>query len=327
MPAGALVSVLQGKIDIALSQFARLYRNNEFIAESLFPRVEVTNQSDLFWQFGRENQKLAENTLRGPGSAAERIKQTISNTRYACPDHALARLIPDEERKNFQAGDVEQWATRAIMDKLMLDKENQVAAIAAATANYAAGMTVTLAGTAQWSDQTSLSGTNILPYTISDPVSDIETAKAAVRKTGKRPNLLVLGDAVFQKLATHPRLVGRFQYTQPQTLSTDQLAAVFGIDKVIVGSAVSLDATDTAQFVWGKIAVVAYVEPNASMEDVSFGKTFVWSDAPGTVGGFGTEIGRMDPPSAKADELAVHFYYGLQVTSNVSAYLIKNAVA
>src|SRR5581483_5519550 len=108
MPAGALVSVLQGKIDIALSQFARQYRNNTLIADLLFPRVEVVNQADLFWVFGRENQKLAENTLRGPGSGAERIKQTISNTRYFCADHSLARIISDEERRNFQAGDVEQ---------------------------------------------------------------------------------------------------------------------------------------------------------------------------------------------------------------------------
>jgi hypothetical protein len=213
MPAGSMVSITQGKIDIALSQFARQYRNNEFVSELLFPRVEVVNQSDLFWLFGRDNQKLAENTLRGPGAAAERIKQTISTTNYFCPDHSLARLIPDEERRNFQAGDVEQWAAGAITDKLMLDKENQVAAIAGDTTKYAAGYTVTLAGANQWSD--------LRRSGVSHPVADVETAKAAIRKSGKNPNLLILGDAVFQKLASHPRLVQRFQYTQPQTLSTD----------------------------------------------------------------------------------------------------------
>jgi hypothetical protein len=111
--AGASPSVLQGKIDVALSQFARQYRNNNLVADFLFPRVEVLKQQDYYWTFGRENQKLAENALRGPGSAAERIAQTISKTLYKAQDHSLARVIPDEERSNFMAGDVEQWATQA----------------------------------------------------------------------------------------------------------------------------------------------------------------------------------------------------------------------
>src|SRR5260370_41407284 len=105
--AGAEVSVVQGKIDVALSQFAQLYRNNALVAEQLFPRVEVQRQSDFFWLFGRENQALRENTLRAPGSAAERIQQTLSKTKYFTLDHSLARLIPDEERGNFMAGDLE----------------------------------------------------------------------------------------------------------------------------------------------------------------------------------------------------------------------------
>jgi hypothetical protein len=106
-----------------------------------------------------------------------------------------------------------------------------------------------------------------------------------------------------------------------------ELASVFGIEKVVLGSAVAVDVNDVAQFVWGKHAIVAYVQPAASFDDVSFGKLFVWSGAPGTVAGFGVELGRVHPPSAKSDELAMHFYYDKVVTSNVSAYLLKNAVA
>src|SRR5947209_20295819 len=132
--AGAFVSPLQGKIDVALGQFARAYRNNALVAPLLFPRVEVMKQQDYFWTFNRENQKLAENTLRGPGAAAERIVQTLSKTLYKAQDHSLARLIPDEERGNFMAGDLEQWVTNALMDKIALDFENRVATLATATA-------------------------------------------------------------------------------------------------------------------------------------------------------------------------------------------------
>lgn len=314
--AGAIVSTVQGKIDVALSQFARAYRNNQLVADQLFPRVEVLRQSDFYWQFGRENQKLAEHTLRAPGSAAERIVQTLSKTKYNTFDHSLERLITDEERGNFMAGDVEQWATQYLTDKLSLDKEVRAATLATATANYAAGNFVTLAGGSQWSDPAN-----------SDPIGDVEAAKSAIRKSGYEANIMIITDPVFQKLTKHPEITDRFKYTKPGAIGLTELASVFNIPKVLFAAAIQLDATDTPQFVWGKHCVLAYAQDNPTMMDPSLGKTFIWTEAPGTVGGFSTEIARSTPASRKSDEIAVHSYYDIEVTSNVSGYLIQNAVA
>jgi hypothetical protein len=314
--AGSMVSPVQGKIDVALSQYAQLYRNNLMCAESLFPRVEVIHQSDFFWQFGRENQAIRENSLRAPGSAAERIQQTLSKTKYNCNDHAYARQITDEERGNFMAGDLEQWATQAIMDKLLLDQEIAVAAIASATANYAGSNTVTLSGTSQWSDPVN-----------SSPIGDIETAKSQLRQIGQKPNVLIIGDQVYPKLRVNNQIVSRFVNVTGGGISLEQLAIIFDVEKVLLASAIQIDKNGAVSFVWGKNAVLAYVQPNPTPADPSFGKTFVWTQAPGTVGGFSTEIARDVPASKKSDELAAHFYYGIQVTSNISGYLIKNAVA
>jgi hypothetical protein len=314
--AGAMVSPVQGKIDIALSQFAQLYRNNTMVAEQLFPRVEVIHQSDFFWQFGRENQAIRENSLRAPGSAAERIQQTLSKTKYNTNDHSYARLIPDEERGNFMAGDLEQWVTQALMDKLLLDQEVNVAAFATNTANYAGTNTVTLSGTSQWSDPNN-----------STPVSDVETAKAQIRQIGQNANLLILGDPVYAKLRVNKDITSRFINVTGGGISLEQMAALFGVDRVVLASPVQIDKNGVASSVWGKNAILSYAQPNSTPADVSFGKTFVWTQAPGTVGGFTTEIARETPASKKSDEIAVHFYYGTQVTSNISGYLIKNAVA
>jgi hypothetical protein len=314
--AGAFVSPVQGKIDVALSQFAQLYRNNMMVAQYLFPRVEVIHQSDFFWQFGRENQAIRENSLRAPGSAAERIQQTLSKTKYNTNDHSYARLITDEERGNFMAGDIEQWATQAIMDKIMLDMEINVAAIAINTASYAGTNSVTLSGTSQWSDPVN-----------SSPISDVETAKSQIRQIGQNANVLIIGDQVYQKLRVNNQIVARFVNVQGGAVSLAQLAVAFGVDQVVLASAIQIDKNQNVSFVWGKNAVLAYAQQAPTMADPSFGKTFVWTQAPGTVGGFSTEIAREAPASKKSDELAVHSYYGLQVTSNISGYLIKNAVA
>jgi hypothetical protein len=313
--AGAMVSPVQGKIDVALSQFAQLYRNNIMVAPYIFPRVEVIHQSDFFWQFGRENQAIRENTLRGPGSAAERIQQTLSKTKYFTNDHSLARLIPDEERGNFMAGDLEQWATQALMDKINLDLEVNVAGIATNTANYAGGNTVTLAGAQQWNTST---GT---------PINDVELAKSTVRQIGQVPNFMIIPDPVYIQLRTNPQIVARFANVEGGAITLKQLSIVFDIENVYLASAVQIDRNQAASFVWGKNAIVGYAQQNPTPVDPSFGKQFVWTQAPNTVGGFSVEIARETPASKKSDELAVHNYYGIQVTSNISAYLIKNAVA
>ncbi|HLJ87753.1 MAG TPA: hypothetical protein VKZ53_13085 [Candidatus Angelobacter sp.] len=314
--AGAMVNPVQGKIDVALSQFAQLYRNNSMVAEVLLPRVPVEAQSDFYWIFGRENQALRENDLRAPAAPAERIQQTLSKNRYFCPDHSLAREIPDEERANFSAGDVEQWATQTILDKLFLRQEVRAAALAANPANYANTNVVTLAGGSQWS-----------ALADSSPISDVETGKSVIRQIGQEANVMIISDPVYQKLRVHPAIIQRLVYTKGGQVTLDDLAAVFGVAKVVLASAVQLDQNAVPRFVWGKVAILAYVQQNASPADVSFGKTFVWKNAPGTVEGFSTEIARLTPASAKADELAVHFYYAQQVTSNISAYLFNNAVA
>ncbi len=314
--AGANVSPVQGKIDIALSQFALTYRNNLYVAESLFPRVPVQKESDFYWTFGRENQALRENTLRAPGSAAERIQQSISKTKYFTTDHSLARLITDEERGNFLAGDLEQWATQALTDKLLLDEEVRVAQIATNVTNYAGSNVLTLAGTSQWSD-----------YGNSTPISDVEKAKGQIRQIGQQPNVMILPDPVYQILRSHPAIVDRYKFTNGGQITLQQMAEVFGIEKVLLASTVQLDQANNVSFVWGKDVVIAYAQPNPNFVDVSFGKTFVWTESPGTVGGFSTEIARITPASAKSDELAVHFYYGQVVTSNISGYVIKAAVA
>jgi hypothetical protein len=319
MPAGALVSPVQGKIDVALSQYAKGYRNNAnlYVGNLLFPRVEVDNQSDKYWIWGREGQRVGENVLRAPGSAAERVFQSLSTGNYFARDHSLARFITDEERGNFQAGNVEEWATGNLTDKILLDFEKRVAAKATDPNQYPASNKVLLAGATQWNT----AGTSF-------PIDDVLAGHLAIMKAGVRANTLIINPDVWMKLKTHADIKARVSPTQTGPVTTENLAAIFEVQRVLVAAGIELAADlATASFVWGKHAILAYVNESASIMDQSFGKTFVWRQAPGTVGGFQVEIGRINPPSAKSDELAVHSYFDEQLTSPITGYLIQNAVA
>ena len=311
----AFVSPLQGHIDVALSNFAVKFRNPAYVSDQVFTRVPVQRQSDKYWRFGKEQLQALIDDLRAPGAAAQPVTQTLSAETYFAEDHALERLITDEERANFDAGDVEQWVTETLTDKLLLRKEKLFAAAVTDTAQVT--QNVTLSGTAQWSD-----------FTNSTPTENIQTGQETIaQNAGVRANTLILGFPVFSKLRNHPKVVERVQNIRVGVVREEDLASIFDVQRVLVSQALEVDAAGNVGFVFGKHAVLAYVSPTPAFGEPSFGKTFVWAGAPGSTNGFIVELGRATPVSRKADELAVHFYYDQKITAVEAAYLIEDAVA
>ncbi|MEE9235321.1 MAG: major capsid protein [Candidatus Acidoferrales bacterium] len=311
----AFVSPLQGHIDVALSNFAVKFRNPAYVADRVFTRVPVQRQSDKYWRFGKEQLQALLDDLRAPGAAAQRVTQTLSPDTYFAEDHALERLITDEERANFDAGDVEQWATETLTDKILLRKEKLFASLVTDPAQVT--QNVALAGTSQWSD-----------FANSKPTEDLQTGQEIIAKNaGVRANTLILGFPVFSKLRNHPKVVERVQNIRVGVVREEDLASIFDVQQVLVTQALEVDAAGAVDFVFGKHAVLCYVSPTPAFGEPSFGKSFVWAGAPGSTNGFIVELGRATPVSRKADEVAVHFYYDQKITAVEAGYLIQNAVA
>jgi len=304
---------LSGRLDVALSNFAQGYRNNDLVGDIIFPRVGVQRQTDKYWVWGREAQELTENDLRATGAGAEAIRAALSSDSYSALSHALKFELADESRQNFEAGDAEQALTQMLIDKILLAKEKR--ALDLISSKTYVTQNVTLAGADQWSDETN-----------SDPRGDVDLAKDTIMKTGTRLNVMIIGPEVFTALRKHEQILEALKYTQLGVIGEPQLAAFFGIDRVLVARAVSF-AGSTASFLMGKHAFLGYVSAGASQMDLSFGKTFVWEGAPGTIGGFGTVVGRNPDVTAKSDIVGVDFYYDQKVCAAATGYLIYSAAA
>jgi hypothetical protein len=149
---------------------------------------------------------------------------------------------------------------------------------------------------------------------------------------GRAANLLILGADVFFKLINHPAIKEQFKYTQPGGLNLNNLRTVFfpeGNGEVVVGQGVVVDKASTASFAWGKNAVLAYVDPQASRNDPSAFRTILWGGAPGTSGGIGVMRFRDPYASAKSEIASAEMYYDEDsfVVNAAAAYLFKNAAA
>lgn len=256
-------------IDPILTEVAQGYQDNEFIGQYLFPTVQVKQRGGKILSFGKEDFMLY-NTARAPGQNTKRVRFGYSGANYALESHSLEGVLEIENMQEAIAvpgidlGNITVSKTQAIIAKRL---EKQQADLATNPANYAAGNKITLSGTSQWSD---FSGT-------SDPIKDVEAGKEAVRKaTGKRPNTIVMGAAVFAMLKQHPKVLERIKYTGRDIATPELLASLFSVDKVYVGDAVY--STDDGAFVdvWGKSVVLAYtVKAGAAERGVpSFGYTY-----------------------------------------------------
>ena len=240
-------------IDPILTNVARGYTNGQMVGMSLFPYVPVQQRGGKIIAFGREDFRLYA-TARAPGANTRRVQFGHAAGSYALEQHALEGVVPMElqdEAAQVPGVDLAGGAVQKVQDIIALRLEYAQAALATTAASYAASNKVTLAGASQWSDY---SGT-------SDPAKDVEAAKEAVRaKIGRRPNVVVMGAAVFSALRQHPKVIDRTKYTGRDSATPELLAALFGVQQVLVGDAVYENDAGALVDVWGKYCVVAYTE-------------------------------------------------------------------
>lgn len=262
-------------VDPILSTVARGYQNAELIGTKLFPFVPVPQRGGKIISFRKEDFRLY-STGRAPGANTKRIQVGYDGSNYALESHSLEGLLPIElmqEANAVPSIDLAQGTIRKTQNIIALRLEKAHADLATTAANYPAGNKTTLVGTSQWSDFT---GT-------SDPLNDVEVAKEAIRKAvGKRPNTIAMGAAVIAKLRLHPKIIDRMKYTGRDVPTAEILAALWGVQTVVVGDAVYADDADAITDVWGKSVVVAFTETAslAAMGTPSYGYTYRLSGYP-----------------------------------------------
>jgi hypothetical protein len=183
-----------------------------------------------------------------------------------------------------------------------------------------------------WANEVSPSGNDEWSdYTNSDPMDDIETAKAAILgTTGFEPNTLVLGYDVFRVLKNHPDLVDRLKYTSSNTITSDMMARLFDVDRVLVAKAVKATnnegGTGAYAFTHGKHALLCYSAPSPGLLQPSAGYVMSWT---GVSAGLGATIGssRLRMDSLRADRIEAEVAFDMKVIATDLGYFWNGVVA
>jgi hypothetical protein len=236
-------------VDPVLSTVARGFKAPAFVAPILFPRVPVPVAGGTIIEFGREEFRQL-NLRRAPGTATKRLPMGYGNRPYALVQDAVDVPVPREHARDaaivpgINLGTIaSQKGMRAMLQGL----EMEAAALARATGTYAASNRIALGAGSRFSDAAV------------DPQIAIDNGREAVRAAiGLYPNTAILGPRVMSAVRRNPFIIDRVKYTGRDSVTTEILANLWELERVVVGQAVSLDATDTQVDIWGTDVVLAY---------------------------------------------------------------------
>jgi len=320
-------------IDQVLTNISLGWGNNSFVGEALFPVVPVKKQSDKYYVFGREAWLAETSDYRAPGTEANEIPGfTVSTNSYYAQEHALQMAIPDEERENTDSAfSPDRDATELLTSKILLGRELAMKTLVTTAANYATGLTVTLGAGTFWDT-----------YATSDPIGDMRKGCRAIHaKIFMEPNVAVIPYLVMSVLEDHPDIIERIKYSERAILTPEIIAAVFGIQRVIVpgvgyatGPMGTLGNALTVGYLWGDDVLLAWVPARAGLKVPAFGYEFAWN-----YGGQAMTTDRWREEQRKSDLIRTQRRYDLKlvgveinpasgdVGKSITGYLIKDVLS
>lgn len=257
---------------------AYIQQNDQFIASQIFPIVPVDKRSDLFRVYPKDDWFRDEAEKRAPGTESAGGGYSVSTDSYFCEPYAFHKDIDDQTRANSDDVNLDQGAMQFVTQRILLKREKLWV-----TKNFQPGVWgTTITGVAS-----APGGGQVLRWddANSDPRSNVKAARRKILSTtGYKPNTLVLHYDVCDALIDHPDFVERIKYTSRESIDTDALAKIFGVDRVLVAGAIENSAKEgvspaVMDFVYGKHAWLGYVAKSPGLMEPSAGYTFSWKYA------------------------------------------------
>ena len=297
------------RINAYLSEVARGYGNNSFIAENLFPIIDSEKEKIDIFQFNKEAFQLydTERAIRANSNVIS--PKGFSKHTATLTEHDLAYPIDYREEDEAEKVKLQLHATNVVTEGLKLKLEKQCADLAQDPKNYATENKIALSGTSQFTDKDS------------DPIKVVNDGKDAVcGKIGKDPNTLVMGQEVWQALKQNTSLKNLIASSSNKIITLDLLKEFFEIENIVVGRSIYADANNNFARVWGNNIILAYVPKLTSRTeyDPSFGYTVRKKDA--------LQIDEYQKEGNKVKYIRATDIYTPFLVGAEAGYLISNAV-
>lgn len=262
-------------VNPTLTAIAIGYKNRDIdlIADQVLPRIGKSGKKFSYTKYSAADAYTVPDTKVGRKSEPTVVDFGGTLVTDECVDWGLDDIIPNDEMLAWEsqtpgAGtgvSPQAKSTSLLAGLIQLDREIRVANLIFSAATYPAGNSVTLSGTAQWSDPNS------------DPLAALTSALDGMLF---RPNTLVFGQSAWTRFRQHPKIVQAANGTNQTAgmVSRQAVADLLEVKQILVGAGFANTArkgqTPVLSRVWGKHVAALYVsEDAASADQPTFGFT------------------------------------------------------
>ena len=300
-------------IDPILTTAAHGYRHPEHVCHHLFPEVPCGARGGTRIEFDRTDFRRV-NSRRAFGARTQRVRFGHEGEKFALTHHRLMGvqpIEPAEEAMTTSGIDMSMRAADGAQALISLDHEIEASELARTVGSYAAGHSHAVGMGAKWS------------AAAGNPTADIMEGVEKIRQAiGVRPNLCLMGGAVFSRVSVHPSVLQQIRYRPggTQIASAEDLARMWRIDRVVYGDGIYVDEDDNTHDIWGNDVILAYTRVGAiSRAEPSFGYGYRLRGRP-----------IVEQPYHERDEnvwcYPVSDEWSPEVVGSAAGYLIRGAV-
>lgn len=323
MPSPSTALVTQ-RPDLAASftQYDLAMSQRGFIASRVLTPVDVMQQAGNFGIIPLEQLLQSVGTSRAPGSNYNRGSYTFKASTYSTKENGWEEVVDDREAKMyanyFQA---EQLAALRARDAILRNYEQRVINLLTDTTNtFTSAKTGTVAVT--WKT-----------FASSTPVADsVKAIKAVYANSGLIANVCVMGWNAYQNARQSAAVIERIKYSgddDPKNITTNMLAALFGVEEVIVAgtqyNSANQGQTATLSQLWPDDDVGFYaVARSQDFKEPCIGRTFHWSEDGSSMAG-AVESYRFEP--VRGNVIRVRMDTDEQIIYSAAGYVLTGANA
>lgn len=312
-------------INAPLTTISTAYgQQGSWIAPQVFPSVPVARQGDLYWHYPQSDWKRTIAGVRAPATESPGGGWEMETKSYYAHVYAVHKDVDDQTRTNAVGGgfNLDADASRWVTEQLMLKRDRLFVDSFIRTGVWTGGTGI--GGGADGADFTGAAADGSNQFVQfdragSDPIALISGQRLGLaRRTGRLPNVLVLGPAVYNALLNNQSIIERVKYSGSGFLTEDIIRQALGVERMVVTwtteNTAPRGAADSIDFMNSKSMLLVYSPAQAGLQELSGGYIFNWTGLLGA-GAFGTRIKRFRMEEIASDRVEGEMAFDMKVVA------------
>lgn len=248
---------------------------SNFIADQVAPKKPTDVPEGSYSNITRETVLMSADTRRAPGAGYQRIDIGVEDKTFSTKEYGIEIPVDDRQARRFRNDfNLGLEATQQAIHRIKVAKEIRISALLFNATTWAGATLYTDVSAAPWDAAASA------------VIAPVVAAKEKVRAlTGMQANTMIIGSVMYNNLLANTELKGRFPGVAvlSQKEIQNNLAGIFGLDRIIVGGAVKntgnegLDASLSDIWPDDYALICILGRPNDPMGLPSVCRSFVWT--------------------------------------------------